>query len=390
MAAREETQLETRYSLLTPIGSGGHGEVWLARDRLLERNVALKRIQPGCGLGLESLRHEARALAQLNHPAIVSLYDLAEFENETWMVMEHVSGRSLRDLLEDGPLPESAVASIARQALAGLAAAHAAGIIHNDLKPENILIDRSGKARLTDFGISGFNGSTLSPGEARELFGTLGYIAPEVLSGGQRSPASDIYGLGVTLSEAVSGVRPEGPHIAGEQPRPRLPRKVSRRFAAILRVATEKDPSKRFPTAAAFAAAIGRLDGRPTTRLRPAVAPPARTGRTVPQRVAGLAAALAGVAMLVVAARALPARSEGDPGGVNQPATRSLEVAAEPSPTAQEDTAEPTPAPAVAEATIQPTRPVIVITGGHATPAPTHPVEVKRDPPPKKEAKPKH
>lgn len=370
MPTMEPGQPSTRFTLLTPLGAGGHGEVWLAQDHLLERTVALKHLSAESGLGFDALHHEARALARLNHPNIVRLHDLAEIEGETWIVLEHVSGRSLRDLLQDGPLPEVAVRSIGRQALGALAAAHAAGIIHNDVKPENILIDRAGKARLADFGIAGFSGGTLAPEEAGALFGTLGYIAPEVVQGRQPTPASDVYSLGVTLREAATGVRPPSPgHIVVA---PIKRHSISRPLESVLDRATDPDPAHRFAGAAPFAAAIATAGAAPTLELRRFAArlsPPFRGRPRVPAPLAGLALAFAGVVMLVAAAKAMPGgESAGGVGEQGSPAEPTvvtpLEAAApQPTPTAEATPVEAEPAAAAsaqveqapAPATTQPT-----------------------------------
>jgi serine/threonine protein kinase len=315
-----------RFALESPLGAGGHGEVWLAYDRLLGRKVALKRIRQGSGIDDDALRHEARLLARLNHPNIVAIYDLAEVDGDAYLVLEHVRGRSLRELLADGPVSEAQALAIGRQAADALASAHAAGVIHNDVKPDNILIDEAGNARLTDFGISRFDGATLAPADAQQLFGTLAYIAPEVLQGDRPTPASDVYALGVTLREAVSGQSPRAnvgvsvyePATADASPAA----SVSAGLAAALDRATRPTAALRFDSAAAFSEALAgatRTQTRELPRALAAIAP--RRRLRVPAVVLGLAISLAGVGLLLAAANLTTANPDG--GGATPTAAAS-------------------------------------------------------------------
>ncbi|GAA3441719.1 serine/threonine-protein kinase [Planomonospora venezuelensis] len=209
----DKEDFATRYRLLRRLGSGGMGTVWLARDEMLDREVAVKELTMPPGVD-EARRadliaravREAQATAQLRHPAVVALHDVAVHDGKPWIVMELLRGRSLADLVEErGPLPPRQVASLGAQLLDGLAAAHARGIQHRDVKPGNVFLTDSGRAVLTDFGIATLAGTeTLT--QTGMLIGSPGFIAPERLDGEQGGPASDLWSLGATLYYGVEGV----------------------------------------------------------------------------------------------------------------------------------------------------------------------------------------
>jgi eukaryotic-like serine/threonine-protein kinase len=204
-----------RYRLLSVLGRGGMGTVWRAYDDVLDRLVAIKEVSPppdvtsdeGQMLRERTLR-EARTAARLNHPNVVTIYDVVEDGEKPWIVMELVESRSLRDIVErDGPLPPTRVAAIGLQLLAALRAAHGLGIVHRDVKPGNVLIDADGRAVLGDFGIARAVGSP-SLTRSGVLVGSPSYIAPERASGQRGGPASDLWSLGATLYTAVEGRPP--------------------------------------------------------------------------------------------------------------------------------------------------------------------------------------
>jgi serine/threonine protein kinase len=203
-----------RYQLERPIGRGGMGTVWLARDQRLGRNVAIKQIGllPGeTTPDLARAMREARSSAVLNHPHVVSIYDVVEEKDQIWLVMEHVECRTLWEVIEqDGPLtPETAVV-IAAQIADGLSAAHAAGTIHRDVKPGNILVTADWVAKISDFGIARAHdqGQLTQTGL---VIGTPEYFAPELARGEHPTPAVDVWALGATLYAAVEG-HPPYPH----------------------------------------------------------------------------------------------------------------------------------------------------------------------------------
>ncbi|ONH38444.1 serine/threonine-protein kinase [Protofrankia sp. BMG5.30] len=208
-----------RYRLDTPIGRGGAGVVWCGEDELLQRPVAVKEIlipHTGSQVERDGLRarvlREARALARLNSPAIVSVYDVVEEAERHWIVMELVDADSLGEVIRaEGPLPPDQVAAIGLTLTEALAAAHSAGVLHRDIKPGNVLLGRDGHVRLTDFGIAATEGDATLTGTGA-LVGSPAYIAPERVRGSSGTPASDLWGLGATLYAAVEGQPPfEGP-----------------------------------------------------------------------------------------------------------------------------------------------------------------------------------
>ncbi|MDQ2852578.1 MAG: serine/threonine protein kinase, partial [Actinomycetota bacterium] len=210
-----------RYRLISRISRGGMGAVWLARDDLLGREVALKQVlpQPGAdatqaGEQRERSLREGRIAARLTHPHVIAMYDVALDGGEPWLVMEYLPSQSLAAVLKArGPLPAAEVARIGAQLSDALAAAHQVGIVHRDVKPGNVLIaeggDGSQTVKITDFGISHAYGDvTLT--QTGILHGTPAYLAPEVARGGDPTPASDVFSLGATLFTAVEGSPPFG------------------------------------------------------------------------------------------------------------------------------------------------------------------------------------
>lgn len=203
-----------RYALLRPIGSGGMGRVWLARDELLHRQVAIKEIVPPRGMTdaqLEALRQlsmrEARAAAQLAHNHVVRIYDIVQWRQWPWIVMEYVPSRSLLEILRaDGPLPAVEVVNVGLALVDALSAAHGAGVLHRDVTPQNVLIGHNGRIVLADFGVAFWD----RDGDLTdtELMGTAHYVAPERVISGASTPAGDFWSLGATLYAAVEGRSP--------------------------------------------------------------------------------------------------------------------------------------------------------------------------------------
>ncbi|MFB8419263.1 protein kinase [Streptomyces albidoflavus] len=213
-----------RFTLLGPLGSGGMGTVWRARDEVLHREVALKEVRPpdpaltgpeAAATLRERVLREARALARLSHPHVVTIHQIVDAGPDThpWIVMELVPGESLADRLQRGPLLPQEAAALGRQILAALRSAHAAGIHHRDVKPANILLRTDPgvpgppSAVLTDFGIAALQGSTALTATG-DLIGSPEYIAPERVRGRDDHPASDLWSLGLVLYVAVEGHSP--------------------------------------------------------------------------------------------------------------------------------------------------------------------------------------
>src|SRR4051794_28228116 len=204
-----------RYALTGVLGRGGMGTVWRATDQVLERQVAIKEVTFSVHLTDEERRilrertmREARAAGRLDHPHVATVYDVVEEDGRPWLVMEHISARSLQEILEEqGPLPPAAVARIGLDVLEALEAAHEAGIVHRDVKPGNVLVDRGGRACLTDFGIATTTGdSSLTTQGA--LIGSPSYMAPERAHGDEPRPPVDLWSLGATLYAGVEGRPP--------------------------------------------------------------------------------------------------------------------------------------------------------------------------------------
>ncbi|MFD5476843.1 serine/threonine-protein kinase [Streptomyces hawaiiensis] len=209
---RGRVLLAGRYRLDVEIGRGGMGEVWRAYDETLARAVALKLLLPHDtdATAASRFRLEAQTAGRLNHPNVVGVLDFGEYDNRLYLVMELVEGDSLAGVLNgSGALPPEEVARLAAQAAAGLAAAHAQGIVHRDVKPANLLLDAHGTLKIGDFGIARFLDD---PGAALtatgQIVGTGLYLAPERALGRQAGPASDMYSLGCVLYQFLSGRPP--------------------------------------------------------------------------------------------------------------------------------------------------------------------------------------
>ncbi|MGW4700698.1 serine/threonine-protein kinase [Streptomyces sp. NPDC004285] len=203
--------LGSRYELIRVIGSGGMGTVFEGHDRVLDRRVAVKVIQPQ--LSNEHMRsrflREARVLARIAHPNTVTVYDAGEFAERPYLVMELLEGVSLQELIGEGPLDEQVVRAVAARMCEGLIAAHEAGVLHRDVKPSNVHLSRRGRVVLHDFGIA----SLLEPDTgpltvSGVIIGTPAYMSPEAARGEAAGRYSDLYGLGVCMYEMLSGHLP--------------------------------------------------------------------------------------------------------------------------------------------------------------------------------------
>ncbi|MFG3128206.1 serine/threonine-protein kinase [Streptomyces tendae] len=258
-----ERVIAGRYRLLSPLGEGGMGTVWRARDELLRREVAVKEVRAPAGLPQTDvgrmyarLEREAWAAARISHPNVVTVYDVATDGGRPWIVMELVRGLSLADLLDaEGPLEPARAALIGAEVLAALRAAHAAGVLHRDVKPANVLLANDGRVVLTDFGIARVEGSEALT-MTGEVVGSPEYLAPERALGRTPGPASDLWSLGVLLYAAVEGFSPfrqDTPLstlraiVDDELPPPHRAGALGPVVAGLLR----KDPAGRLPADAA-------------------------------------------------------------------------------------------------------------------------------------------
>jgi serine/threonine-protein kinase len=190
------------YRIVEKIGEGGMGEVYRAHDIVLDVPIAVKFVRSSGSEYRDRMFHEVRLAREVTNPAVCRVYDVGETEGQLYFTMEYVDGEDLSSLLKRiGRLPSEKVTEIAHQILAGLAAAHAQGVIHRDLKPANIMVDGKGRVRITDFGIAVLE-TDVAEGT---LAGTPSYMAPEQLTGGDVGPATDLYAVGLILHELLTG-----------------------------------------------------------------------------------------------------------------------------------------------------------------------------------------
>jgi sugar lactone lactonase YvrE len=305
-----------QYRLVEQIGEGGMGVVWRALDTSLDREVAIKILPEAVAANAERLarfEREAKAVAALTHPNVLSVFDYGREGSTTYMVTELLDGDSLRARLVEGPLPPRKAAELARQAARGLAAAHAKGLVHRDLKPENIFITRDGRVKILDFGLAtsrtvprGTEADAAHTPTATELtspgtvLGTVDYMSPEQVRGEPADHRSDIFSLGTCLHEMLTATRPfrrdtpaetmtavlrEDPSEPGGDSRVEIPPALDR----VVRRCLEKQPDERFQSASdlAFAVdnALGTSGSTITGRLPaitgrlPAITEPARGAR---------------------------------------------------------------------------------------------------------------
>jgi serine/threonine protein kinase/tetratricopeptide (TPR) repeat protein len=200
----------SHYKILEEIGRGGMGVVYKAEDTKLDRTVALKFLAPhalGSGVDKERFIHEAKAAASLNHPNICTIFEIDEVEDQYFIAMEHVEGRSLKEMIASGPLGTGEAVDIAMQVARGLEAAEAGGIVHRDIKSANIMVTREGQAKIMDFGLAKVAGGTQLTREGTTL-GTVAYMSPEQTRGEKIDHRTDIWSLGIVLYEMVTGRQP--------------------------------------------------------------------------------------------------------------------------------------------------------------------------------------
>ncbi len=287
MKPGEGVALGDRYRLVSRIAVGGMGEVWVAHDESLARDVAVKVLREefaGDEGFLERFRTEARNCAQLSHPNIAQLYDYGEQAGSAFLVMELILGEPLSDLLDREPvLPTRRLLPILAETARALHAAHVAGVVHRDVKPGNILLSRAGRVKITDFGISTATGR-IPMTDSGMVMGTAQYLSPEQAIGKAATPASDIYALGIVAYEAIAGNRPfTGPtavdiavaHV--NTPVPPLPTDVDPELATLVMRMLAKDPEERPRSAASLARVLDDIAVRtPSTGIPPVLGRHAR------------------------------------------------------------------------------------------------------------------
>ncbi|MBM4831713.1 serine/threonine-protein kinase [Streptomyces althioticus] len=369
-----ERVIAGRYRLLSPLGEGGMGTVWRARDEVLHREVAVKEVRAPAGPPASDvermyarLEREAWAAARVADRNVVTVYDVATEDGRPWIVMELVRGLSLAEVLEaEGPVPPRRAARIGAEVLAALRAAHAAGVLHRDVKPANVLIANDGRVVLTDFGIAMVEGSSALT-MTGEVVGSPEFLAPERALGRTPGPESDLWSLGVLLYAAVEGHSPfrkDTPLstlraiVDEELPPPRRAGPLAPVVAGLLR----KDPAERLPadraaedlrvvaaggtpgadparTASSYAPTVAALPAPPptdphqplvTSRQPSSGAPTAATAAApLPRGRRSGALLIAGLVLLVLALAgltyALLDQDDGEPeagkGGASSPAT---------------------------------------------------------------------
>ena len=275
--------LDERYELIEKIGSGGMADVYKAKDILLDRIVAVKILHSSFAEDNDFIvrfRHEAQSAGKLSHPNIVGIYDVGCDGDVHYIVMEYVEGETLKQYIQNHPnIPIDTAVRIAIEIGYALEEAHANGIIHCDIKPHNVLLTRTGKVKVTDFGIArAINSSTVL--DKQSILGSVHYLSPEQAAGDKITAKTDIYFLGIVLYEMLTHHLPfEGEtavsialqHMQGDIPRPtKYNPAISPMLEECLLTALQKDPDKRYDTVSDFISELKIAQGFTTTIYKPA------------------------------------------------------------------------------------------------------------------------
>ena len=292
------------YEIIAPLGAGGMGEVYRARDTSLKRDVAIKVVRDSWSRDPDRLRRfelEAQATAALNHPNIVSIFHVGEYNGSPYIVTELLQGETLRDHLRRGPMRLRETCDFAVDMARGLAAAHDAGIVHRDLKPENLFLTKDGRLKILDFGLAKLTQTQAANYDATtamiqhqtdpgHVVGTVGYMAPEQVRGGPVDARSDIFAFGVILYEMLTGERAfekDTPAetmsaILNEDPPPvsQTAQSVPASMQKIVSRCLEKKPEKRFQHASDLGFALETLSDSGSTAI-PAVGQPVSGKRRI-------------------------------------------------------------------------------------------------------------
>jgi Tol biopolymer transport system component len=318
------------YEIVAPLGAGGMGEVFRARDTRLQRQVAIKIVPPSVAsdpTALARFEREAQAVAALSHPNILAIHDIGRERGISYAMMDLLEGRSLAGILESGPLPSRKALEYGSQIVSGLAAAHERGVVHRDIKPGNLFVGADDRVTILDFGLARMDGpaiadpagsATMAPGTSPGMVvGTIGYMAPEQVRGQAVDYRTDLFAFGAVLYEMLSGRRAfsgatpadtlsailnSDPPDVGSVP------SVSPALDRIIRRCLEKAPAQRFQSTRDLGFALDALTYRSASSAGTIAAAPARPamGR-LPIAVASL---VLGAALAAVAMRAVPASRE--------------------------------------------------------------------------------
>ena len=325
------------YEILAPIGAGGMGEVYRAKDSKLKREVAIKVLPQTLAADPDALarfEREALAVAALSHPNILAIHDFGTHDGTAYAVMELLEGESLRGRLDGGPIGQRQAVEYALQIARGLSAAHGKGVVHRDLKPENVFVSKDGHVKILDFGLakrvdapteqtSAPTGGHTEPGA---VMGTIGYMSPEQLRGLPVDHRSDIFSLGAILYELLSGRKAFKRDSASDtiaavlkEDPPELTqsgRNVSPALDHIVKHCLEKDRENRFRTAKDVVFALSESSS-PTT----AATSGARAAVLAPRRMGPIWIAVAAVVGLAVAGLILSRRTKTSPGAARRMAS---------------------------------------------------------------------
>jgi serine/threonine-protein kinase len=329
-----------RYELEALVGSGGMSSVFCAHDAQLERRVAIKILHErlaGDDEYVERFRHEARSVAQLTHPNIVSVIDRGEDQGRQYIVFEFVDGENLKEaIVRSGPAPIRRAVELAVAIADGLSFAHKHGLVHRDVKPQNVLLSENGDVKVTDFGIARSLDVEHGVTQTGTVVGTGEYLAPEQASGGAVSPATDVYSLGVVLWEMLTGRVPFAGdtfvavalrHVNEPPPDIRTVRPdVPPRLAAAIDRALQKDPARRFPTMQAFADELRACLAGSGSEGATQVIPPARRRAAAKSRRRWPLGYVALALLIGVAALVAVLLLAGGGGGTGGSATGSVPV----------------------------------------------------------------
>jgi beta-lactam-binding protein with PASTA domain len=296
------TLVDNRYRILNRIGSGGMADVYLAEDTHLGRQVALKVLHRRFAQDqefVERFRREAKSVAGLSHPNVVGVFDRGDHEGTYYIAMEHLPGRTLKEIVEaEAPLAQERAIDLGEQILQGAGYAHRHGVIHRDFKPHNVIVDQDGRAKVTDFGIARAGASEMT--ETGSIMGTAQYLSPEQAQGHAVAAASDLYSIGVMLYEMLAGRLPfEGESAVSvalkhlSEPPPPLSQfrpDVHPALEAVVMAALAKDPAQRWQSAEELAQGLeaarsqieAGIDGAEGLAAVAPVALPAPPPETIP------------------------------------------------------------------------------------------------------------